>query len=1111
MRNLSEVFEKLNLLNKVKEKNFEKFYINFKQFKEFAIKVRDKKITNKDEISEENIKNKAKTLLFDCFKYKMSLGSLDLAIYDDNQEKVLFEFKSIDNTNEMIAINDLNKKALWQLVAGALEIYKINNRIVTPNFFIATNGIEWFIFDRHTIVNSFVGKEEFTQYVEGGLFTPQKKEELYSAIKDYIQQYRLQDKIDYYYINILDSSIDEKKIAKAFYIFASPAFMFNKVDINANNTLNNDFYKELLYIMGLEEKDRKIVPLDLNGSFYDQIARKLPKKDDIESALDLLIIWFNRILFLKLFEARLSLFNDNNNDYKLLNINRIPDFASLNNLFFEVLAIPVDKRSNDRFANIPYLNSSLFEKQETMEISSMANDDIKYYSNTVLRDNDKKVGKRTGNATLLEYLFEFLDAYNFGMVLNNKEVDLVSPAVLGLIFEKINGYKDGSHYTPTEITDYMAKESIENIIISKVNSALSKQYSSFESFENDFFERYDEKDKKTVKRIIDELTVCDPAVGSGHFLVSTLNILLFIKWKLFGFGDTSLKQYYDIRLENNDIIYIDKDLQEEFIYRRPNKDTPGQRFQKAIFNAKRYIIEHNLFGVDINSKSVEIARLRLWIELLKNAFYTEESNYEKMETLPNIDINIKVGDSLRAPIADIGTEMYARTSIPHYRELFAQYQNISDKNSKQKIKEEMTEKRNLLKQGIETTYDKLIWTIDFPQILNNDGNLIGFDVVIANPPYGDLLNASEKKLLDKKYTSSTLSDIASPFVERSINLLQDSGILTFIITYAITFNKDFSKTRAIIFNNFESCYIYIFDRDNCRIFKSMTQSVSIIKCFKKGSQKKLGIFVSRMFRETPDIDKIEVSNADNYLLPIGSKYRQVHRLPKIGEKINLEILKKLISNKTKVREILQYGDEKIWIRTSGNYWYNAFHRKPYESSKIKSINVSKLYSDFLILLMNSSLFYFWLRLYGDGRDMNMDILENMPIPDFKTLARFKPLLTKARLSFMKSLFSVFDESQSIFKTSKIKDKIDLLDLILGKYLYKMSFEEIRHIWDYDREVRTGTMLSEPFANLVKEILSIKNQNPEADISTFEAQIDQLVYKLYSLTEEEIKIIEKEIK
>ncbi len=283
MRNLVESFEKVNLLNKVKEKDFEKFYINFKQFKEFIIKVRDKKITNKDEISEENIKNKAKTLLFDYFKYKMSLGSLDLAIYDDNQEKVLFEFKSIDNTNEMIAINDLNKKALWQLVAGALENYKANNRIVTPNFFITTNGIEWFIFDKRTIVSYFVGKEEFTQYVEGGLFTPQKKEELYSAIKDYIQQYRLQDKIDYYYINILDSSIDEKKIAKAFYIFASLAFMFNKVDINANNTLNNDFYKELLYIMGLEEKDRKIVPLDLNGSFYNQIARKLPKKDDIES------------------------------------------------------------------------------------------------------------------------------------------------------------------------------------------------------------------------------------------------------------------------------------------------------------------------------------------------------------------------------------------------------------------------------------------------------------------------------------------------------------------------------------------------------------------------------------------------------------------------------------------------------------------------------------------------------------------------------------------------------------------------------------------------------------------------------------------------------------
>jgi hypothetical protein len=387
----------------------------------------------------------------------------------------------------------------------------------------------------------------------------------------------------------------------------------------------------------------------------------------------------------------------------------------------------------------------------------------------------------------------------------------------------------------------------------------------------------------------------------------------------------------------------------------------------------------------------------------------------------------------------------------------------------------------------------------------------GFDIIIGNPPYGNILgkdvNKNTKEFVRKNYKYSTISDISSPFIERSLNLLEKQGNLVFIITYAITFSKDFSKTRELLSNNFEKVIIYTFDRDRCRIFQSMTQSVSILKCFNKVAENKEGIYSSRMFRETPNIYEIEVTNCNKFLLPKGVGYHQEHRLPKIGEKINKQILEKLFQFEHSVKNIINQGYYKIWIRTSGNYWYNAFDRKPYDSVEISSLYVDKDFADSLILLMNSSLFYFWFRIYGDGRHMNMDILESFPIPNREKVLRYNILISKMKERFMEKLFSVFDKEHNRFLTSRIKSEIDLIDLVLGKYLYKLEYEEIIHILNYDFEVRSGCKLDKPFYNLIEQIISSKKQNPEVKTNQLEKQIDQLVYKLYNLTEDEIKIIE----
>jgi len=131
-------------------------------------------------------------------------------------------------------------------------------------------------------------------------------------------------------------------------------------------------------------------------------------------------------------------------------------------------------------------------------------------------------------------------------------------------------------------------------------------------------------------------------VGSGHFLVSALNEIIAIKSELRVLLDSSGKSLKDYRVEvRNDKLLVYDDEGTLFAYHPNNKEK--QRVQQALFHEKQTIIEGCLFGVDINPNSVTICQLRLWIELLKNAYYREDGN---LETLPNIDINIKCGNSL---------------------------------------------------------------------------------------------------------------------------------------------------------------------------------------------------------------------------------------------------------------------------------------------------------------------------------------------------------------------------------------------------------------------------------------------------------------------------------
>lgn len=500
------------------------------------------------------------------------------------------------------------------------------------------------------------------------------------------------------------------KLKPLFKIF-NKACLLDEFNPNDANLLNNAFYKELLYILGLCESKQssKLIitkseeSKEGQGTFYTAINSKL-EEENFENILQFLILWLNRILFLKLIESNLVRFNDDKN-LKFLSFKKIPDFDKLSELFFEILA-KEERKIKSEFAYLPYLNSSLFEKQDieknTLEISSLSNDlKLTYYKFTILKDKNYKTKK--GQVGLLEYLFEFLDSFDFGSddeqseILSQKE--LISSSVLGNVFEKLNGYKEGSFYTPSFITSYMCKENITKIVLDKFNAKFDLNAKDIKELKSSLRK----EDKKTQKELLNSIKICDPAVGSGHFLVSALNVMLGIYDEL-----NLFEEGFYLEVQNDELLITNQ--KGEFIeYKRPKRNTEAHLIQKELFDTKKNIIENNLFGVDINPNSCEITKLRLWIELLKHSYYEDfdDGTYHNLKTLPNIDINIKCGNSLlsKMPINE-PLHLQTQQDIKKYKKLEEQYYDGLYENKEEHIEDINTIKNNFIKFYIREKYKK---------------------------------------------------------------------------------------------------------------------------------------------------------------------------------------------------------------------------------------------------------------------------------------------------------------------------------------------------------------------------------------------------------------------
>ncbi|EAH5974738.1 Eco57I restriction-modification methylase domain-containing protein [Campylobacter jejuni] len=1169
-------------------------------------------------------------------------SEIDLSISKDEFSKdleVLIEAKK-PNSKEFITHTKVNSKALHETI-----LYYFRNReySFSLKFIIITDFYKFYIFKISEFEELFYKNPSFKKLFEefcnpNSLFKG-NTEEFYKEVAKLIENSKENLKgflIDLTFLKDKQKS-NFKNLASIYKTFHRD-FLLNEFNPNDANSLNNAFYKELLYILGLCEskQNSKLIiakseeSKEEQGTFYTAINSKL-KEENFETILKLLILWLNRILFLKLIESNLVRFNDDKN-LKFLNFKKIPDFDKLSELFFEVLAKEKSTRKKSEFAYLPYLNSSLFEKQSienTLEISSLSNDlKLFYYKNTVLKDDKCKAKK--GQVGLLEYLFEFLDSFDFGSddeqseILSQKE--LISSSVLGNVFEKLNGYKEGSFYTPSFITSYMCKESITKVVLDKFNAQFDLDAKDISELRKSLRK----EDKKAQKELLNSIKICDPAVGSGHFLVSALNVMLSIYDELNLFDE----EFY-LEVQNDEILITGR--KGEFIeYKRPS--TPKDKahlIQQELFHTKKDIIENNLFGVDINPNSCEITKLRLWIELLKHSFYQsfDDENYHDLKTLPNIDINIKCGNSLvsyfetgkslnhypnikermgkyKRIVKDYKEGFYTDKShinqeiknlkisfknfcfadkfkkemksfndkCEKYSKKYGNFLAVDDENLKFFVSANLTlfdfDEKEAAKEfaNLKKEYDNIFnlesnhpfeWRFEFPEILDDDGNFKGFDLIIGNPPYIRQEELKElKPHLAKNYkVYKGTSDIYTYFYELGFNVLKDNGVLSYITSNKYTRAGYGEALREFLLKNVK--FLEYTDLNGIKVFDSATVDTSIL-CFEKSKSKDnkfkylalsneilktctydIGLYKDFAEFSQNSLSKESFTFSDENTSALKAKIERIGTPLKEWHGLNIyrgiltgyneafiittekrnEILAnckdeaekertaKLIRKMLRGRDIKRYSYEWAGLWVIGTF--------PSLKLDIEQYPALKQYlSQFLPRIEQSG-------EKGCRKKTSNKWFETQDniayYEEFEKEKIVYPNMNKEFIAFFDNEFFLLNQKCFILshQSNNKKELLYLTALLnsnvnfyyfkqigakLGASGYEMSkiFVEKLPIPKINSK---NQKIADELINLADEILKAKEQDKNANTQELENKINSIVYKFYNLTEEEIKIIE----
>ncbi len=1241
---------------------------------------------------EEFQKNEINKFLKNAYGYDCNTNKkVDSAIYVDGEVRVLIEVKALNNRNEFPKNreNPLSK-AFCQMVLYFLEeIEKEKNNSLKHA--IICNAHEFFLFDCKDLLFLQEDKriKDFYKKCVKKEGTDPKTKKFYSDLEEYLKK-DFEGELPYTHFNLSD---DFKELPLIYQVLSQEVLLKQRKTLDAN-TLNKDFYEELLYILGLEEQNDKgktlIKPSRTQNSLSDALKKKYNNLDD-EEVMALLIAWNNRILFLRLLESLLSSFKHFDKE-SFLTTENFENFNDLNTLFFEVLA----KKNNERLKEIkedkilqkiPYLNSSLFDKTplelKGHEIKLLDNKKLEIYKNSVLKKHGNY--QKEKDLPLLEYLFAFLRLYKFTTTpkdikdnTDTSESRLINPSVLGLVFEKLNGYKEGSFYTPSFITSYMCKESITPIVLDKFNAIYQWDCKDLEALKGKIDRNFSNEKAKEYLNTLLTLRVCDPAVGSGHFLVSALNEMVLIAYEL---GLIASLYACDLKLENDEII-IHTPEDKIFNYTIPHRENdPHHHIQKELFELKKSIIENCLFGVDINPNSCEITKLRLWIELLKYSYYIFEKgkNTNALETLPNIDINIKCANSLisRFALKDkalLKTEKNKNLEyyIAEYKELVKIYKDpkiletlthpIKDsdavgKYAKERLYQELKQNPNkdfkkalndriekikevfkltldppqkelkfkkFLKEHLElygksileeANYnglelealalekqmaseklfhdyrpypkldksDKVVglehfnryvlasykdlqdeneryanaleWRFEFPEVLDDEGDFLGFDCIIGNPPYIRQEQIKDlKPLLEKQYRDfyNSTADIYTYFFALSYHLLKEKGFSAFITSNKYARAKYGAKLREWLLK--KTTIVSYMELNALKVFESAAVDTSIMNFIKQTPPKESDF---KYYEPTPDDkddlkstphlsmkqnalstesfifanatlldlrDKIESVGTPlkdwdiqiNYGIKTGANEAFIIPTEKRDAILNAcktqeerERTERLIKPILRGKDIKRYSYEwaHLWVINTHNGYTSNLKSKipPIDIEKYPAIktHLDAHYDTIATRCVQGDTPYH-LRNCAYLEDFEKEKIVWAEMTDEpRFIYDNKGFLTNQTCYFIarddKYLFAILNSKVMYFFMRQMASNLGE-----GAFRWIKQFIErlpIPQITEKNQE------LADKITDYAERILKLKAKDPKANTQKLEKEIDALVYQLYHLTDEEIKIIE----
>ena len=396
---------------------------------------------------------------------------------------------------------------------------------------------------------------------------------------------------------------------------------------------------------------------------------------------------------------------------------RLLFFAGLNN--FRSEDVTSGPEAHRLIGNVPFLNGGLFDMTERDGQTSIFVPDL----------------------CISEIFTKLFDRFNF-TVMESTPFDIevaVDPEMLGKVFEELvtGRHESGAYYTPRPVVSFMCREALKGYLDGRDTAVSAEAIRQF--VEERDASRISLGDAPAMSRALDEVTVVDPACGSGAYLLGMLQELVELQTALFNVG-------------------VDA---------------------RSLYELKLHIIERNLYGVDIDEFAVNIAMLRMWLSL------AIEYEGEQPEPLPNLDFKIVRGDSLLGPDpspavqGDLSTEQIRASNLGHLK---AAYMRATADKDARKQEIVAAEEQLRIDLGMEAVPAGVVdWRIEFAEVF---AERAGFDVAIANPPYVRMekLNKSDedKYKANFRVVAASRADLLVYFYARAVEVLKDGGTLAFI-------------------------------------------------------------------------------------------------------------------------------------------------------------------------------------------------------------------------------------------------------------------------------------------------------------------------------------------